>query len=149
MRCNLSVIVVVRGNLRSRNGDIVLEVNEEEVWDRVEVPPDSKVSGLAISTPHGCIIVVGIDILVGGDKALLTSFHDPLDPETLKLVEKISEDKEIKVAVGGDVIATFKLGEDDIKKVEYVAGKTKECSQMQDKPVVMDKAIEWFIENFS
>ncbi len=143
------MIIIVRGNLEPRGDDIVLRVNEDDIWDRVEVPPNSKVSGLAISTPHGCIIVVGIDILVGGDRVLLTSFHDPLDPETLKIVERISELKKIKVSIGDQVVSEYTLSEDDIKKVEYVAGKTKECSQMQDKPVEMDKAIEWFIENFS
>ncbi len=143
------MIIIVRGNLEPRGNDIVLRVNEDDIWDRVEVPPNSKVSGLAISTPHGCIIVVGIDILVGGDKVLLTSFHDPLDPETLKIVERISELRKIKVSIGDQVVSEYTLNEDDIKKVEYVAGKTKECSQMQDKPVEMDKAIEWFIENFS
>ncbi len=143
------MIIIVRGYLEPRGNDIVLRVNEDDIWDRVEVPPNSKVSGLAISTPHGCIIVVGIDILVGGDKVLLTSFHDPLDPETLKIVERISELKKIKVSIGDQVVSEYTLNEDDIKKVEYVAGKTKECSQMQDKPVEMDKAIEWFIENFS
>lgn len=143
------MIIIVRGNLEPRGDDIVLRVNEDDIWDRVEVPPNSKVSGLAISTPHGCIIVVGIDILVGGDRVLLTSFHDPLNPETLKIVERISELKKIKVSIGDQVVSEYTLSEDDIKKVEYVAGKTKECSQMQDKPVEMDKAIEWFIENFS
>ncbi len=143
------MIIIVRGYLEPRGNDIVLRVNEDDIWDRVEVPPNSKVSGLAISTPHGCIIVVGIDILVGGDKVLLTSFHDPLDPETLKIVERISELRKIKVSIGDQVVSEYTLNEDDIKKVEYVAGKTKECSQMQDKPVEMDKAIEWFIENFS
>jgi len=33
--------------------------------------------------------------------------------------------------------------------MEYVASKTRECSKMQDKPVNLELAAQWFMENFN
>jgi hypothetical protein len=142
-------LFIVRGYLRLSNGSVVMDVRGEDLWGEVSLPRGSRTTGLAISTPHGCVIVIGVDALMGGEKVLIASFLDPLDPATLGIIEGASKSRRISLARDGAILGTLDLSESDLEKMEYVASKTRECMKMQDKPVNLELAAQWFIENFN
>ncbi|MEM1610478.1 MAG: hypothetical protein QXQ57_02390 [Sulfolobales archaeon] len=143
------MVLVVRGHMRSVQGAIAIEVKESDLWGDIAIPRDSKATGLAISTPHGCVIVIGVDIVVEGERVLLASFLDPLDKETLRIIEQASLSRRLAVMLNGRIVGLLNLSDEDMGKMEYVASKTRECSQIQNKPVNLDLAAQWFLENFN
>jgi len=143
------MVLVVRGYIRSSQGYVAIDVRREDLWGDVLIPKDSKATGLAISTPHGCVIVIGVDAVVGGERVLVAAFLDPLESETLEIIGDVSASKRVAIVIDGKDIGALDLSEEDMGKVEYVASKTRECSQVQNKPVDLDSAAQWFVENFS
>ncbi|MEM4970292.1 MAG: hypothetical protein QXE01_03465 [Sulfolobales archaeon] len=143
------MVLVVRGYVRSVQDAIAIEVKESDLWGDIAIPRDSRATGLAISTPHGCVIVIGVDIVVEGERVLLASFLDPLDKETLRIIEQASLSRRLAVMLNGRIVGLLNLSDEDMGKMEYVASKTRECSQIQNKPVNLDLAAQWFLENFN
>jgi len=139
----------VRGYIKSIQGRVAIEVRKDDLWGDISIPRDSKATGLAISTPHGCVVVIGVDAMVGGERVLVAAFLDPLNSETIKVIEAASASKRLAITIDGRAIGALDLSEEDMGKMEYVASKTRECSQMQDKPVNLELAAQWFVENFS
>jgi len=139
----------VRGYIKSIQGRVVIEVRKDDLWGDISIPRDSKATGLAISTPHGCVVVIGVDAMVGGERVLVAAFLDPLNSETIKVIEDASASKRLAITIDGRAVGALDLSEEDMGKMEYVASKTRECSQMQDKPVNLELAAQWFVENFS
>lgn len=142
-------MIVVRGFAKILGGLVVIEARAEDLWGDLSLPRDSRTTGLAVSTPHGCVVVIGVDVVMAGERALLASFLDPLDPSTLEIVEAASKTRRIEVVSGGRRIGSLGLSDEDLGKMEYVAAKTRECSKMQDRPVDLEPAAQWFIESFS
>jgi len=139
----------VRGYIKSIQGRVAIEVRKDDLWGDISIPRDSKATGLAISTPHGCVVVIGVDAMVGGERVLVAAFLDPLNSETIKVIEAASASKRLAITIDGKAVGALDLSEEDMGKMEYVASKTRECSQMQDKPVDLELAAQWFVENFS
>lgn len=128
---------------------MAIEARDEDLWGDLSLPRDSRATGLAVSTPHGCVIVIGVDAIMAGERVLLASFLDPLDPGTLEIIEAASKTRRIEILSGSRRIGGLSLSEEDLGKMEYVATKTRECSKVQDRPVDLEPAAQWFIENFS
>jgi len=143
------MVLVVRGYIRSIQEAVAIEFMESDLWGSIAIPRDSRATGLAISTPHGCVIVIGVDVVIGGERVLLASFLDPLDKETLRIIELASLSRRLAVMKNGMVVGLLNLSDEDMGKMEYVASKTRECSQMQNKPVNLDLAAQWFLDNFN
>ncbi len=143
------MVLVVRGYIRSIQDAVAIEVMESDLWGDIAIPRDSRATGLAISTPHGCVIVIGVDVVIKGERVLLASFLDPLDKETLRIIELASLSRRLAVMKNGTVVGLLNLSDEDMGKMEYVASKTRECSQMQNKPVNLDLAAQWFLDNFN
>ncbi len=143
------MVLVVRGYMRQSHGSVAIDLREEDLWGEVSLPRDTKASGLAISTPHGCVVVIGVDMIMGGERVLVASFLDPLDPTTIEIIEGASKTKRIVLMRSGSPVGVLNLSQEDLGKMEYVASKTKECSKMQDKPINIELAAQWFIENLS
>jgi hypothetical protein len=141
--------IIVRGYMRGLGDTIAIEVRESDIWGSIRIPRDTKATGLAISTPHGCVIVIGVDVMINSERVLVASFLDPLDSSTPGYIERISSTRRIAIACDGRTIGVLNLSEEDMGRVEYVASKTKECSQMQNRPVDLELAAQWFLENFS
>lgn len=139
----------MRGYIKSIQGRVAIEVRKDDLWGDISIPRDSKATGLAISTPHGCVVVIGVDAMVGGERVLVAAFLDPLNSETIKVIEAASASKRLAITIDGKAVGALDLSEEDMGKMEYVASKTRECSQMQDKPVNLELAAQWFVENFS
>jgi hypothetical protein len=143
------MVLVVRGYIKSIQDAVAIEVMESDLWGNIAIPRDARATGLAISTPHGCVIVIGVDVIIDGERVLLASFLDPLDKETLRIIELASLSRRLAVMRNGRVVGLLNLSDEDMGKMEYVASKTRECSQMQNKPVNLDLAAQWFLENFN
>ncbi len=143
------MVLVIRGYLKQTEGSVVIDIRGEDLWEEVSLPRDTKTSGLAISTPYGCVIVIGIDALIGSERVLVASFLDPLNPATLEIIEGASKTRKISLTKDGATVGVLNLSEEDLEKMEYVASKTRECSKMQDKPTNMELAAQWFMDSFS
>lgn len=143
------MVLVVRGYLKQDRGSVTIDIRGEDLWGEVSLPKDTKATGLAISTPHGCVIVIGIDALIGGEKTLVASFLDPLNPTTLEIIEEASKARRISLTRDGAAVGVLNLSEEDLEKMEYAASKTRECSKMQDKPTNMELAAQWFMDSFN
>ncbi|MDT7888056.1 MAG: hypothetical protein RQ885_03670 [Desulfurococcales archaeon] len=143
------MVLVVRGYAKNIHGAVAIEVRETDLWGDIGIPKDTRATGLAISTPYGCVIVIGVDASIAGERVLLASFLDPLDGETIRIIEAASITRKLMVMRNGKIVGSLVLSDEDMGKMEYVATKTRECSQMQNKPVDLDLAAQWFLENFN
>lgn len=137
--------VVVRGHLVGDGGRPAIRVSEREVPGTGSLATGERLYAMAISTPYGCVVALGVEILVEGQRYAVMTLLDPLDPSGTGLLRRAVEERAIDLCVGERVVDTYRLSDEDVDKVLYTLEKTRECDIMRGATVDLDKAFEWIL----
>ncbi|MGC9149292.1 MAG: hypothetical protein ACP5GI_07645 [Sulfolobales archaeon] len=141
--------IIVRGYVEDIDNNPVAKLSIDEELNTLNI--EKKIYAIAISTPYGCVIGIGLLARSASYKYMILSLLNPLNEKDLATVRKILDLKKLTIKINTSSSESeyfYELSDEDAYKLEYVMNKTRECDLSMNKNINLDKAFDWIIENF-
>lgn len=115
-----------------------------------EIILSDKIYALAISTPYGCVVALGISLIEKslGVRYLVLVLFNPLDNRDVDVLKKIIDSRELIISIDNQKEIPHKLSDEEVFKLEYVLNKTRECNLSMNTNIDLDKAFDWISSSF-